>query len=225
MQCITNTSNLTCRCHFYSKFWICSPKPMKWKLGCLDTNIVHIKCIIITRNIDSHNGPCCHIYEVVSGYFWYKWKTPRSPNIAFDYLYRIIFCKKLYIKWSSDIEFSNYAFWDTFDFANSFDIDFLCRQYYCSISRMNTGILNMLSDSIDFEFPILPYSIYLYFFGSKFKFWNNRWMFYRYFCYTCEKSGKLSLIWTYTHICPRENIGGPNDYWIPVFFCKIKSLI
>ena len=77
-----------------------------------------------------------------------KWKTAGSPKVALNDLHIIIFCNKLHIVWTRNLErLANFCS-NHFNAAHCFQICTLRWQNHCSITGMHTGIFHMLRDGI-----------------------------------------------------------------------------
>ena len=63
------------------------------------------------------------------------------------------------------MEFLRNLLRDTLDTAYSLYIEFLWRELKCSVTRVNTSKLNVLRDSVCYDFTILGNTVEVYFLG------------------------------------------------------------
>ena len=147
-----------------------------------------------------------NIYQVDFQHFAYKREGTRRTEVALDNFDLVLSCQILDIKRSGDIQLPGYLSGDTFDSADSLDIQFLRREHDGRVAGVHAGILHMLGDRISDDLAVARHSIHLDLFGIGHEFGDHHRVLLRHIRREGKELMQLLVVGADVHRCAGEHI-------------------
>ena len=185
------------------------------ELRSLHTNPVDVECALVRLAIWSiEHDASSGFDEVAFQNLRYERERTRSTEVTFDYLDFVVLSQILDIEWTGDVQFLRNLTADALDTTSGFEVNLLSREYQCSVTRVNTGKLDVFRDSVFYHFTILRNGVEFDFLGVEHELRYHYREFLRYFLRHLQEFLQFVFVVANVHRCTREYVRRTNQYRI-----------
>ena len=132
-------------------------------------------------------------------------------EITLDNLNVVVAGKELDVKRSADMQFLGNLLAHALDAAHCLAIEFLRRELYGGVARVDSGKLDVLTDGIGDNLAVARHGIHLHLLGMLDKLTDNNRMILTHVSCQFEELLKLFLVGAYVHGSTREDVGRTNE--------------
>lgn len=160
---LAETGDLTGGGHLDSENRVRSRETTEGELGDLDADVVGRK---VHRGVrldgDTEHNVRRHLDSVDAGDLGDEGEGPRRANVALDDLDLVVFGDELDVVGSGDVEGSSDLGGGLLDAANRLGVEVLRREDEGRVSRVNSGVLDVLGDVVHDHLSVTSDSVHLH---------------------------------------------------------------